>query len=141
MVICSTGTQCKADTELWPDESTRCVCSEGQLSCSRSQSTGMCTIHGHTDCSTFDGVLFRFMSPCSYTLAKTCTAAEDSPQFSVEVVNGQNGNLSSPSVEQVNVNIHNFRMSLLKRQTRRVVVSSFDSSYVLTVKTMIINFD
>lgn len=87
--------------------------------------TGTCTIHSNTDCSTFDGVLFRFMAPCTYTLAKTCLASEALPAFSVEVVSEQNGNSSLPVVEQVIVKISNFRMSLLKRQTHRVVVSFF----------------
>lgn len=43
--------------------------------------------------------------------------------LSVEVVNEQNGNSSLPIVQRVIVEISNFRMSLLKRQTHRVVVS------------------
>ncbi|XP_072297526.1 uncharacterized protein [Eucyclogobius newberryi] len=119
----SCGVQCEASTQLWPDNSTRCLCSEGQLSCSRAPSTGMCTVHSHTDCSTFDGALFRFMAPCTYTLAKTCSGTPGSPQFSVDVVNGQHDNSSLPSVEQVDVNINNFRMSFFRRQTHRVVVN------------------
>ncbi|XP_070774889.1 uncharacterized protein [Enoplosus armatus] len=133
--------QCESNTEFWTDESTRCLCSVGQLSCSPSQcpkgqicgpqtgssngisASGTCTIHSHTDCSTFDGVLFRFMAPCTYILAKTCSHSEALPAFSVEVVNEQNGNSSLPTVEQVMVNIANYRVSLLKRQTHRVVVN------------------
>ncbi|XP_034468930.1 zonadhesin-like isoform X3 [Hippoglossus hippoglossus] len=137
----SCGPQCESNTELWTDESTRCLCSEGQLSCSPSpcpqgqicgpqrggstgiSTTGTCTIHSHTDCSTFDGVLFRFMAPCTYVLAKTCSPTGALPMFSVEVVNEQNGNSSLPAIQQVNVDTGNIRVSLLKRQTHRVVVN------------------
>ncbi|XP_056247120.1 zonadhesin-like [Seriola aureovittata] len=136
-----TGPQCESNTEIWTDESTRCLCSAGQLSCSPSQcpkgqicgpqrggssgisTSGTCTIHSHTDCSTFDGVLFRFMAPCTYILAKTCSPAEALPMFRVEVVNEQNRNSSLPTVQQVTVNTGNFRVSLLKQKTHRVVVN------------------
>ncbi|XP_030259605.1 zonadhesin isoform X5 [Sparus aurata] len=136
----SCGQQCESNTEFWTDESTRCLCSAGQLSCSPSRcpegqicgpqrspsggisTSGMCTIHSNTDCSTFDGVLFRFMAPCTYTLAKTCSPAGALPVFSVAVVNEQNGNASLPAVQQVIVEIGNLRVSLLRRQTDRVVV-------------------
>ncbi|XP_071346929.1 mucin-2 isoform X2 [Trachinotus anak] len=137
----SCGPQCESNTEIWTDESTRCLCSAGQLSCSPSQcpkgqicgpqkggstgssTLGWCTIHSHTDCSTFDGVLFRFMAPCTYVLAKTCTPTEALPMFSVEVVNEQNRNSSLPTVQQVTVVTENFRVSLLKQKTHRVVVN------------------
>lgn len=147
--MCPTGPQCESHTEIWTDESTRCLCSEGQLSCSPSQcpagqicgpqrggsngisSSGTCTIHSHTDCSTFDGLLFRFMAPCTYILAKTCSPTEALPMFSVEVVNEQNGNSSLPAIQQVNVDTGSFRLSLLKRQTHRIVVSYFREGLVL----------
>lgn len=145
-VICPTGPQCESNTELWTDESTRCLCSAGQLSCSLSQcpqgqicgpqrrassgisTSGTCTIHSHTDCSTFDGVLFRFVAPCTYILAKTCSPTASLPMFIVEVVNEDNGNSSLPTVQQVTVDTGNFRVSLLKRQTHRVVVSYLKGS-------------
>ncbi|XP_037315210.2 zonadhesin isoform X3 [Pungitius pungitius] len=132
----SCGPQCDSDTELWTDESTRCLCHGGQLSCSPSQcpesqactpqreaSTGTCTVHSHTDCSTFDGELLRFMVPCTYTLAKTCSPSEAMPMFAVEVVNKQSRNSPLPTVEEVVVNMGNFRVSLLKRETSRIVVN------------------
>ncbi|XP_018532272.1 zonadhesin isoform X2 [Lates calcarifer] len=137
----SCGPQCESNTELWTDESTHCLCSAGQLSCSLSQcpqgqicgpqrrassgisTSGTCTIHSHTDCSTFDGVLFRFVAPCTYILAKTCSPTASLPMFIVEVVNEDNGNSSLPTVQQVTVDTGNFRVSLLKRQTHRVVVN------------------
>ncbi|KAJ4936881.1 hypothetical protein JOQ06_001467 [Pogonophryne albipinna] len=137
----SCGQQCDSNTEFWTDEFTRCLCSGGQLSCSPTQcpqgqicgprvkrssgihASGMCTIHSHTDCSTFDGVLFRFMASCTYTLVKTCSPSETLPLFSVEVVNEQNWNSSLPTVQEVIVDMGNFRVSLLKRQTHRIVVN------------------
>nr|XP_046264924.1 zonadhesin-like isoform X4 [Scatophagus argus] len=137
----SCGQQCESNTELWTDESTRCLCSVGQLSCSPSQcpegqicgrqtessggisASGTCTIHSNRDCSTFDGALFRFMSSCTYTLAKTCSPNETLPLFSVEVVSVERGNSSLPTVQQVIVEMGNLRVSLLKKQTRRVVVN------------------
>ncbi|XP_034082028.1 zonadhesin-like [Gymnodraco acuticeps] len=135
------GQQCDSNTEFWTDESTRCLCSGGHLSCSPIQcpkgqicrprverssgihASGMCTIHSHTDCSTFDGVLFRFMASCTYTLVKTCSPSETLPLFSVEVVNEKNWNSSLPTVQEVIVDMGNFRVSLLKRQTHRIVVN------------------
>ncbi|XP_029380642.1 uncharacterized protein LOC115057613 [Echeneis naucrates] len=135
------GAQCESNTEIWTDESTRCFCTAGQLSCSPSQcpkgqicgphrggshglhTSGMCTIHSHTDCSTFDGVLFRIMGTCTYVLAKTCSPAEALPVFSVEVVNEQKRNSSVPTVQQVTVDTGNFRVSLLKWKTHQVVVN------------------
>ncbi|XP_033961351.1 zonadhesin-like isoform X2 [Pseudochaenichthys georgianus] len=137
----SCGQQCDSNTEFWTDESTRCLCSGGQLSCSPTQcpkgqicgprveissgihASGMCTIHSHTDCSTFDGVLFRFMASCTYTLVKTCSPSETLPLFSVEVVNEKNWNSYLPTVQEVIVDMGNFRVSLLKRQTHRIVVN------------------
>ncbi|XP_065810092.1 mucin-2-like isoform X2 [Labrus bergylta] len=137
----SCGPQCESNTELWTDESTRCLCSDGQLSCSLSQcpqgqicgsqrggstgifASGTCTIHSDTDCSTFDGVLFRFMAPCSYVLVKSCLPSEAPPAFIVEVVNEQNGNSSLSTVQQVVVVVGHHRISLMKKITRWVVVN------------------
>ncbi|XP_026170358.1 zonadhesin isoform X2 [Mastacembelus armatus] len=133
----SCGPQCESNTELWTDESTRCLCSVGQLSCSPSQcpkgqicgpqrqgsTSGTCTIHSHTGCSTFDGVLFRFTAPCTAILAKTCSTTDALPMFSVEVVSEDTGNSSVPTVQQVTVYTENITVSLLKRQTQRVAVN------------------
>ncbi|XP_074544748.1 zonadhesin [Halichoeres trimaculatus] len=137
----SCGSQCESNTELWTDESTRCLCSDGQLSCSTSQCpqghtcgpqrlgssevlpSGTCTVHSDTDCSTFDGVLFRFMAPCSYVLTKGCSPSAAMPAFSVAVVNKPNGNSSLSTVQQVDVVVGKSRVSLLKGMTHRVVVN------------------
>ncbi|TKS79904.1 LDL-receptor class A domain-containing protein 2 Skeletal organic matrix MAM and [Collichthys lucidus] len=147
------GHQCDSNTEFWTDESTHCFCSVSQLSCSVSQcpkgqicgpqrgsssgisASGTCTIHSHTDCSTFDGVLFRFMAPCTYTLAKTCSSTKALPMFSVEVVNEQNRNTSLPTIQQVIVEIGAFRVSLLERQTHRVVVNGVWKKLPLTLSS------
>ena len=143
----STGRQCEPNTDLWTDKSTRCVCSAAeQLSCStplcpggqtsdrpseRSAKgvmvgRGICTIHTDPQCSTFDGALFRFMAPCTYILAKTCVPIRGLPVFSVEVVNTQDAiNASEATVERINVEVNNVRLSLLKRETKRVMVSPF----------------
>ncbi|KAM4605275.1 zonadhesin [Polymixia lowei] len=134
----SLGEQCEPNTEFWTDESTRCLCSGGRLSCSSSQcpeghkcgpqqdssgiiTSGTCTVH--SDCSTFDGVLFRFMAPCTYVLAQTCSPNKVLPRFSVEVVNKQSGNSSVSAVQQVTVELSDLRVSLLKRQTHRAMIN------------------
>uniref|UniRef100_A0A3Q3GAV2 Zonadhesin-like n=1 Tax=Labrus bergylta TaxID=56723 RepID=A0A3Q3GAV2_9LABR len=104
-------------------------CPQGQICGSqRGGSTGIfasgtCTIHSDTDCSTFDGVLFRFMAPCSYVLVKSCLPSEAPPAFIVEVVNEQNGNSSLSTVQQVVVVVGHHRISLMKKITRWVVVN------------------
>ncbi|XP_027875279.1 zonadhesin isoform X2 [Xiphophorus couchianus] len=133
--------QCDSNTDLWTGDSTRCLCSVGQLFCFLSHCpkgqicgpqrdeprklspSGMCTIHSNTDCHTFDGALFRFTSPCTYVLAKTYSASKALPKFAVEVVNIQTGNVSQPTIQQINVNLGNMRVSLLKSQTHWVVVN------------------
>ncbi|XP_032421822.1 LOW QUALITY PROTEIN: zonadhesin [Xiphophorus hellerii] len=133
--------QCDSNTDLWTGDSTRCLCSVGQLFCFLSHCpkgqicgpqrdeprklspSGMCTIHSNTDCHTFDGALFRFTSPCTYVLAKTYSASEALPKFAVEVVNIQTGNVSQPTIQQINVNLGIMRISLLKSQTHWVVVN------------------
>ncbi|XP_026230310.1 zonadhesin-like isoform X2 [Anabas testudineus] len=153
----SCGPQCEPNTELWTDESTRCLCSADQLSCSPSQcpqghvcgpqrgessgisTSGTCTIHSHTDCSTFDGVLFRFMTPCYYMLAETCSPTEALPMFSVEVANEQDRNSSLTTIQQVTVNVGEFRVSLLKRQTYRVVVNGVWKKLPLNIRSGTVN--
>ncbi|XP_030219481.1 zonadhesin isoform X5 [Gadus morhua] len=149
------GRQCEPNTDLWTDKSTRCVCSAAeQLSCStplcpggqtsdrpseRSAKgvmvgRGICTIHTDPQCSTFDGALFRFMAPCTYILAKTCVPIRGLPVFSVEVVNTQDAiNASEATVERINVEVNNVRLSLLKRETKRVMVNGVWRSLPLTI--------
>ncbi|XP_061653129.1 zonadhesin-like [Phyllopteryx taeniolatus] len=135
------GHQCDPNKEIWTDQATLCLCSDRKLHCTPSQcpkgqscgpqirtsreasNTGTCTIHSNTDCSTFDGVLFRFMAPCNYILAKTCSSSEVLSSFSVKVVNDHDENSSVQAVHQVIVSVGNDRVSLLKQQTHRVVVN------------------
>uniref|UniRef100_A0A3Q1IHI7 Zonadhesin n=1 Tax=Anabas testudineus TaxID=64144 RepID=A0A3Q1IHI7_ANATE len=101
--------------------------------------SGTCTIHSHTDCSTFDGVLFRFMTPCYYMLAETCSPTEALPMFSVEVANEQDRNSSLTTIQQVTVNVGEFRVSLLKRQTYRVVVNGVWKKLPLNIRSGTVN--
>uniref|UniRef100_A0A8C4Z5E9 Zonadhesin n=1 Tax=Gadus morhua TaxID=8049 RepID=A0A8C4Z5E9_GADMO len=95
---------------------------------------GICTIHTDPQCSTFDGALFRFMAPCTYILAKTCVPIRGLPVFSVEVVNTQDAiNASEATVERINVEVNNVRLSLLKRETKRVMVNGVWRSLPLTI--------
>ncbi|XP_017288026.1 zonadhesin isoform X1 [Kryptolebias marmoratus] len=137
----SCGNQCNSNTELWTDDSTRCLCSAGQLYCFPSQcpqnqhcgpqrkkfgvtsTSGICTIHGHSQYTTFDGVVFRFLSPCTYVLAKTCSPTEVLPRFNVKVVNVQNNNASLPTVQQITVDLKDIKVSLLRSQAHWVVVN------------------
>ncbi|XP_075340361.1 zonadhesin-like [Odontesthes bonariensis] len=149
--------QCDFKTNLWTDHSTRCLCSAGKFFCfpsrcprgqicgpqtggsSGTSTSRMCTIHSQLDCSTFDGALFRFMAPCTYVLAKTCSPNETLPKFNVEVVNEQNGNASLPTVQRIIVNLRKFRVSLLKRQTHQVVVNGVWKKLPLSLKNGTIN--
>ncbi|XP_035994021.1 zonadhesin isoform X2 [Fundulus heteroclitus] len=149
--------QCESNTELWTDDSTRCLCLVAQFFCvpswcpkgqicdplrddpSRISPSGVCTIHSNTDCHTFDGVVFRFMSPCTYVLAKTCSASEPLPKFYVEVVNVYNDNGSLPTIQQINVDLGTFRVSLLKSETRRAVVNGVWKRLPLSLNNDTIN--
>ncbi|XP_035761945.1 zonadhesin [Neolamprologus brichardi] len=153
----SCGRQCESNAELWTDETTRCLCSAGQLSCFPSHcpegqlcgpqrrgpngtsTFGMCTIHSRTDGSTFDGVLFRFTTACTYVLAKTCPPTETLPMFTVEVVNEQNDNTSLPEVQKININMRIYRVSLLKSQTDRVVINGIWRKLPLSLNSDTVN--
>ncbi|MEQ2273288.1 hypothetical protein XENORESO_002078 [Xenotaenia resolanae] len=94
----------------------------------------MCTIHSNTDCHTFDGAVFRFMSPCTYVLAKTCSATEALTKFNVEVVNLQSDNAALPTIQQVNIDLENLRVSLLKSQMHWAVVNGVWRELPLSLK-------
>ncbi|KAJ3594687.1 hypothetical protein NHX12_003994 [Muraenolepis orangiensis] len=154
------GRQCEPNTDLWTDESTRCVCSGDQLLscfsplCPGSQAShrpsegsargvaarGTCTVHTDPQCSTFDGALFRFMAPCTYILAQTCSPTTGLPMFSVEVVSEPSGNnVSESAVQRVNVEVNNVRLSLLKRETQRVMVNGVWQTLPLTLNGAKVN--
>ncbi|KAM9356409.1 zonadhesin-like isoform 2-T2 [Pholidichthys leucotaenia] len=151
------GQQCERNTESWTDETTRCLCSGGLLSCLPSQCpagqicgphrggssgtsiSGVCTIHSNSDYSTFDGVLFRFTTPYTGVLAKTCSSSEAPPMFSVKVVNEQNDDASLPAVQQIIVDIGIMRVSLLKRQMHRVVVNGLWKMLPLSLNSGTVN--
>ncbi|XP_029970837.1 zonadhesin [Salarias fasciatus] len=119
----------------------RSQCPEGRTCGGRggTASSGTCTVHQHTDGSTFDGVLFRFAAPCTYVLAKTCSPAEALQTFSVEVVNERDGNASLPRVQQVVVDVGDVRVSLLNRQTQRVVVNGVWRKLPLSLGRGVVN--
>ncbi|KAL2097126.1 hypothetical protein ACEWY4_006333 [Coilia grayii] len=144
------GEQCQGGSEFWTDDSTRCSCSGGRLSCSPAtcpegrtcvQSTftnshdlfGTCIAHRKPRYTTFDGVNFRFVGPCTYVLAKTCDEGAALPGFSVEVKNEAHGNSSVSSVQQVNVDLRGIHVSMLRRQFDRVMVNGIWGSLPLSV--------
>ncbi|KAG7272277.1 hypothetical protein CRUP_008527 [Coryphaenoides rupestris] len=101
---------------------------------------GTCTVHTDPQCSTFDGALFRFMAPCTYILAQTCSPTGGLPMFSVEVVNERSENNASESaVQQVNVQVNDFRLSLFKRETWRAMVNGVWQTLPLTLNGAMVN--
>lgn len=73
--------------------------------------------------TTFDGVSFQFESPCTYVLSKVCDASELLSEFAVEVQNERKGDSHVSSIQQVNVNIHGLRVTMLRTERSRVMVS------------------
>uniref|UniRef100_A0A8C6LIQ0 Uncharacterized LOC107384021 n=1 Tax=Nothobranchius furzeri TaxID=105023 RepID=A0A8C6LIQ0_NOTFU len=151
------GNPCDSATDLWTDSSTRCLCSAGQLSCFPSPcptkqtcgpqrgdsngvaTSGVCTVHNHIHYTTFDGVMFGFMSPCSYVLAKTCSPTEVLPRFTVEVINKQKENADLPTIQQVVVELGNVRLSILKSQSDFIVVNGVSRKLPLNLDHGTIN--
>ncbi|KAJ8390348.1 hypothetical protein AAFF_G00107420 [Aldrovandia affinis] len=148
------GEQC-AQGEFWADDacSTQCGCSapSGQLTCSPAScpenhmcgksgdapaclpTFGTCSLHGSPHLSTFDGANVRFAGPCTYVLAKVCADSASIPFFSVEAHNGQQGDYSTTSVQQVNVDLQGLTVSLLKGETRKVMVNGVWRSLPLSL--------
>ncbi|KAG5286596.1 hypothetical protein AALO_G00016710 [Alosa alosa] len=146
------GVQCQDGSEFWTDEATRCVCSGGRLSCSpatcpeghtcvqsaptgSSEPSGTCVAHSKPRYTTFDGVNFGFVGPCTYILAKTCTegATEQPLPFIVEAENEQQGNSSVSSVQQVNVDLKGVHLSMLRKEFKRVMVNGMWRSLPLSL--------
>lgn len=124
--------QCQADTQFWTDESTQCTCTGDQLTCTQIRRTlrptdpsksGKCEVSGDLRYTTFDGVNFRFMGPCTYTLTKACDGVSELPSFVVDVQKEQRSNSSVSSIQQVNVKLQGLRVTLLKSERRRIMVS------------------
>lgn len=73
--------------------------------------------------TTFDGVSFQFESPCTYVLSKVCDASGLLSEFAVEVQNKRKGDSHVSSIQQVNVNISGLRVTMLRTERSRVMVS------------------
>ncbi|KAL6468240.1 hypothetical protein MHYP_G00239170 [Metynnis hypsauchen] len=132
------GVQCQSGTQLWTDESTQCTCTEGQLTCTQitcgdgqtcrqavtsTVSSGTCRVASDLRYRTFDGVNFRFMGPCTYIFTKVCDGVSVVPGFSVEVQKEQRRNSSVSMIQQVKVNLQGLRVTLLRRDRRRIMVN------------------
>ncbi|XP_036411853.1 zonadhesin [Colossoma macropomum] len=132
------GLQCQSGTQLWTDESTQCTCTEGQLTCTQitcgdgqtcrqavtsTVSSGTCRVASDLRYRTFDGVNFRFMGPCAYILTKVCDGVSVVPGFAVEVQKEQRSNSSVSLIQQVKVNLQGLRVTLLRRDRRRIMVN------------------
>ncbi|KAG5847524.1 hypothetical protein ANANG_G00126960 [Anguilla anguilla] len=138
------GEQC-TQGEFWADDActTQCACAgpEGQLTCSPAScpenqtcvrssgapaclpnASGTCSLHGDPHITTFDGASHPFVSPCNYVLAKVCTDSAPVPFFRVEVRNEQRGD-SSPSIQQVTVDLQGLTVALLKREASKVMIN------------------
>lgn len=73
--------------------------------------------------TSFDGVNFLLDNPCTYVLSRVCDESGLFPEFSVEVRNEKKGGSSVSSVHQVNVNMQGLRVTMLRKERRRVMVS------------------
>ncbi|XP_051554355.1 zonadhesin [Myxocyprinus asiaticus] len=124
-----TGAQCQSGTQFWTDETTRCTCTDEQLTCShiplsRNDSTfGTCNVASDPHYTTFDGVGFHFVGPCTYILSRVCDKSGLLPEFAVEVQNEQRGDSPVSSIQQVNVNLQGLRVIMLRRERSRVMVN------------------
>ncbi|KAI1882995.1 hypothetical protein AGOR_G00240660 [Albula goreensis] len=61
--------------------------------------------------------------PCTYVLAKVCDEQPTVPFFRVEARNELRGDSSTSSIQQVNVDLQGLTMSMLKRETQKVMVN------------------
>ncbi|XP_051727352.1 MAM and LDL-receptor class A domain-containing protein 1-like isoform X7 [Ctenopharyngodon idella] len=132
------GPQCEQRGTFWTHESTRCTCTDEQLICShisRSSDTfGTCHVASDPHYTTFDGVSFQFESPCTYVLSKVCDESGLLPEFAVEVQNERKGDSHVSSIQQVNVNIHGLRVSMLRTERSRVMVNGIWTDIPLLLK-------
>ncbi|KAK3513846.1 hypothetical protein QTP70_028832 [Hemibagrus guttatus] len=135
--------QCHPDTQLWTDEFTQCTCIESQLTCTKiacgdgqpcskavqskrssdSFASGTCKVKSDLRYTTFDGVKSRFMGHCIYLLTEVCDEAGLLPYFVVEVKYEQIGKSSKVQIQQVNLNIQHLRVTLPRREKRKIMVN------------------
>lgn len=75
--------------------------------------------------TTFDGVKSRFMGHCIHVLTEVCDEAELLPDFAIKVKNEQIGKTPKFQIQEVNLNIQSLRVTLLRRNKRKIMVSGF----------------
>lgn len=138
-----TDSQCQPGTQFWTDEITQCTCIESQLSCAQiacgdgqpctkivqskrssdSFASGTCKVMSDLRYTTFDGVKSHFMGHCIHVLTEVCDEAGLLPNFLVEVKNEQIGKSTKFQIQQVNLNIKSLRVTLPRRNNRKIMVS------------------
>lgn len=143
--ITSTDFQCQPGTQFWTDESTQCTCIESQLVCNQITcangqpcskifqskwpggllSSGTCKVMSDLRYTTFDGVKSHFMGHCIHVLTEACDRAKLLPDFAVNVKNEQICESSKFQIQEVNLKIQNFRLTLLRRNKRKIMVRGF----------------
>ncbi|XP_073705829.1 MAM and LDL-receptor class A domain-containing protein 1 isoform X2 [Garra rufa] len=132
------GPQCEQRGTFWTDKSTHCACTDEQLICSRmpwsSDTFGTCHVASDPHYTTFDGVSFQFESPCTYILSKVCDESGLLPEFAVEVQNENKGETHISSIQQVNVNIRDLRVSMMRTERRKVMVNGIWNNLPLHLK-------
>lgn len=139
----SPDSQCQPDTRFWTDEFTQCTCIESQLTCAQiacgdgqpcskavrskrssdSFTSGTCKVTSDLRYTTFDGVKSRFMGHCIHLLTEVCDEAGLLPDFVMEVKTEQIGKSSKVQIQQINLNIQHLRVTLPRRNKRKIMVS------------------
>lgn len=75
--------------------------------------------------TTFDGVKSHFMGHCIHVLTEVCDEAGLLPDFVVEVKNEQISKSSKFQIQWVNLNIRSLRVTMLRRNKKKIMVSEF----------------
>ncbi|KTG39197.1 hypothetical protein cypCar_00040083 [Cyprinus carpio] len=132
------GPQCQRGGIFWTDKSTWCTCTDEQLICSHipwsNDTFGTCHVASDPHYTTFDGVSFQFESPCTYVLSKVCDESGLLPKFTVEVQNENKGDSHISSIQQVNINVHGLRVTMMRTERRKVMVNGIWNNLPLLLK-------